>query len=120
MAMKVVEDPMTLTRDRRSALLSAALIVFVTSAGLFDVPLALGAPRGIRFMPTEIYAMVQSPSDLGRAAALFVDWQSCSDSGEELVDPIHGQRAKLVMADDVGEKAYNQKLSTARADAVKT
>ena len=51
------------------ALLSSALIVFVTSAGLFDVPLALGAPRGIRFMPTEIYAMVQYPSDLGKAAA---------------------------------------------------
>jgi iron(III) transport system permease protein len=53
-------------------LLSAALIVFVTSAGLFDVPLALGAPRGIRFMPTEIYAMVQYPSDLGRAAAFGI------------------------------------------------
>jgi iron(III) transport system permease protein len=54
------------------ALLSAALIVFVTSAGLFDVPLALGAPRGIRFMPTEIYAMVQYPADLGRAAAFGI------------------------------------------------
>jgi iron(III) transport system permease protein len=51
------------------AMMSAGLIVFVTSAGLFDVPLALGAPRGIRFMPTEIYAMMQYPSDLGRAAA---------------------------------------------------
>lgn len=51
------------------ALLSAGLIVFVTSAGLFDVPLALGSPRGMRFMPTEIYSMVQYPSDLGRAAA---------------------------------------------------
>ena len=51
------------------ALLSAALIVFVTRAGLFDVPLALASPRGIRFMPTEIYAMVQYPSDLGKAAA---------------------------------------------------
>ena len=51
---------------------SAALIVFVTSAGLFDVPLALGAPRGIRFMPTEIFAMVQYPSDLGRAAAFGI------------------------------------------------
>ncbi len=54
------------------ALSSAALIVFVTSAGLFDVPLALGAPRGIRFMPTEIFAMVQYPSDLGRAAAFGI------------------------------------------------
>jgi iron(III) transport system permease protein len=54
------------------ALLSAALIVFVTSAGLFDVPLALGSPRGIRFMPTEIFALVQYPSDLGRAAAFGI------------------------------------------------
>ena len=54
------------------ALLSAALIVFVTSAGLFDVPLALGSPRGIRFMPTEIFSMVQYPSDLGRASAFGI------------------------------------------------
>ncbi len=54
------------------ALLSAALIVFVTSAGLFDVPLALASPRGIRTMPTEIYQLVQYPSDLGRAAAFGV------------------------------------------------
>jgi acetoacetate decarboxylase len=26
--------------------------------------------------------------DPGRCAALFVDWQSCSDSGEELLDPV--------------------------------
>lgn len=51
------------------ALLSGALIVFVTSAGLFDIPLALAAPKGIRTMPTEIYASVQYPSDFGRAAA---------------------------------------------------
>jgi acetoacetate decarboxylase len=31
------------------------------------------------------------PDDPGRCAALFVDWQSCSDSGEELVDPVRGQ-----------------------------
>jgi len=54
------------------ALLSAALIVFVTSAGLFDVPLALGSPRGIRFMPTEIFQMVQYPADFGRAAAFGI------------------------------------------------
>lgn len=53
-------------------LLSAGLIVFVTSAGLFDVPLALAWPKGIRFMPTEIYAMVQYPSDLGQAAAFGI------------------------------------------------
>jgi iron(III) transport system permease protein len=54
------------------ALLSAALVVFVTSAGLFDVPLALASPRGIRTMPTEIFTLVQYPSDLGRAAAFGV------------------------------------------------
>ena len=35
--------------------------------------------------------LVPYPDDPGRAAALFVDWQSCSDSGEELLDPIRGQ-----------------------------
>ena len=54
------------------ALLSGALVVFVTSAGLFDVPLALAAPRGIRAMPTEIFSLVQYPSDLGRAASFGV------------------------------------------------
>jgi hypothetical protein len=29
--------------------------------------------------------------DPGRAAALFVDWQSCTDSGGELVDPVRSQ-----------------------------
>jgi acetoacetate decarboxylase len=29
--------------------------------------------------------------DPGRCAALFVDWQSCSDSGQELEDPVRGQ-----------------------------
>ena len=50
------------------SLLSGALVVFVTSAGLFDVPLALAATRGIRTMPTEIFQSVQYPSDFGRAA----------------------------------------------------
>jgi len=54
------------------ALLSAALIVLVTSAGLFDVPLALASPRGVRTIPTEIFQFVQYPSDLGRAAAFGV------------------------------------------------
>jgi iron(III) transport system permease protein len=54
------------------ALFSAALIVFVTSAGLFDVPLALASPHGVRTMPTEIFQLVQYPSDLGRAAAFGV------------------------------------------------
>lgn len=52
------------------SLLSGALIVFVTSCGLFDVPLALASPRGIHTVPTEIYAAVQYPSDFGRASAL--------------------------------------------------
>lgn len=54
------------------ALFSAALIVFVTSAGLFDVPVALASPRGVRTMPSEIYQFVQYPSDFGRAAAFGV------------------------------------------------
>lgn len=29
--------------------------------------------------------------DPGRAAALFIDWQSCSDTGEELIDPARSQ-----------------------------
>jgi acetoacetate decarboxylase len=31
------------------------------------------------------------PEDPGRAAALFVDWQSCTDSRDELVDPARSQ-----------------------------
>jgi len=54
------------------ALFSAALIVFVTSAGLFDVPLALASPRGVRTMPTEVWQLVQYPADFGRAAAFGV------------------------------------------------
>jgi iron(III) transport system permease protein len=54
------------------ALFAAALVVFITSAGLFDVPLALASPRGVRTMPTEIFQHIQYPSDLGRAAAFGV------------------------------------------------
>lgn len=54
------------------ALLSGALVVFVTSAGLFDVPLALATPSGIRTMPTEIFGLVQYPADYGRASAFGV------------------------------------------------
>jgi iron(III) transport system permease protein len=54
------------------ALISGALVVFVTSAGLFDVPLALASPKGIRTMPTEIFQLVQYPSDFGRAASFGV------------------------------------------------
>jgi iron(III) transport system permease protein len=51
-------------------LLSGALIVLVTSAGLFDVPLALAAPRAIHTVPTDIYTALQYPTDFGYAAAL--------------------------------------------------
>lgn len=54
------------------ALMSGALVVFVTSAGLFDVPLALASTKGIRTMPTEIFGLVQYPSDFGRAASFGV------------------------------------------------
>jgi iron(III) transport system permease protein len=54
------------------ALLSGALIVFVTSAGLFDVPLALASSLAIPTIPTQVYSLVQFPSDFGRAAAVGV------------------------------------------------
>lgn len=56
----------------RPALLSTALIVFVASAGLFDVPAALGVSRGIHFVPTEIQAMASRPADQSSAAAFAV------------------------------------------------
>jgi len=52
------------------ALMSGALVVFVTSAGLFDVPLSIAAPRGIHMIPTDIFKAVQYPTDIGRASAL--------------------------------------------------
>jgi iron(III) transport system permease protein len=54
------------------ALLSGALVVFVTSAGLFDVPLALASPRAIPTIPATVYSLVQYPSDYGRAASIGV------------------------------------------------
>ena len=54
------------------ALLSGALVVFVTSAGLFDVPLALASPHGIRAIPTTVFQLVQYPSDYGLASAIGV------------------------------------------------
>ncbi len=54
------------------ALLPAALIVFIASAGLFDVPFALGTPRGIPFIPTAFYELTQNTADFGRAAAFGV------------------------------------------------
>jgi iron(III) transport system permease protein len=53
-------------------LVAGAILVFVTSLGLFDVPLILATPYGIRTMPAEIYAATQYPIDFGRAAAFGV------------------------------------------------
>jgi iron(III) transport system permease protein len=52
------------------SLISGALVVFVTSGGLFDVPLSIAAPKGINMIPTDIFRAVQYPTDFGRAAAL--------------------------------------------------
>jgi len=45
--------------------------------------------------------------DPGRCAALFVDWQSCSEGGEELVDPARGQYKEffVVVAASLGGEA---------------
>jgi iron(III) transport system permease protein len=52
------------------SLLAGGLIVFVTSAGVFDVPLSISATKGIPMVPTDIYRAVQYPSDFGRASAI--------------------------------------------------
>ncbi len=67
LTMRYVTAPLMLP-----ALLSGALVVFVTSAGLFDVPLALASPRAIPTIPATVYSLVQYPSDYGRAAAIGV------------------------------------------------
>ena len=36
-------------------------------------------------------APLEPHPDAGRAAAMFIDWQGCSDSGDELVDPSRSQ-----------------------------
>jgi acetoacetate decarboxylase len=36
-------------------------------------------------------AGLEPAADPGRCAALFVEWQSCSEGGEELLDPVRGQ-----------------------------
>ena len=46
------------------------------------------APEAARaFLPAELDA----DESLGDAAAVFADWQTCSESGEELLDPVRGQ-----------------------------
>ena len=54
------------------ALMSGALVVFVTSAGLFDVPMSIAAPKAIHMVPTDIFKAVQYPTDFGRASAIAV------------------------------------------------
>lgn len=45
-----------------------------------------GADAAVSLLP----AGVQPHPDPGRCAAVFADWQSCSESGEELIDPVRG------------------------------
>jgi acetoacetate decarboxylase len=46
------------------------------------------APEAARaFLPPEL----EGGDDLGSAAAIFVDWQSCSETGGELLDPVRAQ-----------------------------
>lgn len=52
------------------AILSGAIVVFVTSAGLFDVPVILATPYAIPTVPALIFESIGYPSDFGRAAAL--------------------------------------------------
>jgi iron(III) transport system permease protein len=58
------------------AILAGALIIFVTSAGVFDVPLSISATKGIPMVPTDIYRAVQYPSDFGRASAIAAGMMS--------------------------------------------
>jgi iron(III) transport system permease protein len=66
-ALRHITLPLTMP-----ALMSGMLIVFVTSAGLFDVPLALSLPSGINTVPTDIYKFVQYPTNFGRASSFGV------------------------------------------------
>lgn len=52
------------------ALLSAALLVFVSSMSLFGSHAFLGIPAGIYTLPTRIYTMFGFPPDYAQAAAL--------------------------------------------------
>ncbi|MCC7346412.1 MAG: iron ABC transporter permease [Variibacter sp.] len=52
------------------SLLAGAMIIFVASAGLFDVPLSLAATRNVPMVPIDIFRAVQYPSDFGRASAV--------------------------------------------------
>ena len=49
------------------------------------------------------------PDDPGRCAALFVDWQSCSDDGAELLDPVRAQYKEFFI---VVNAVYKDELVT--------
>ena len=90
------------------ALMSAGLIVFVTSAGLFDVPLALSAPSTIRMIPTEIYGLVQYPTDFGQASAVSVIILGVTVA-LTLVQRSYMERRRF---DTVSGKAYRPRVMT--------
>ena len=52
------------------AIMSGGLITFVTSAGIFDVPIALGSIPGIDTLATMIFRVTQHPADYGLAASI--------------------------------------------------
>jgi iron(III) transport system permease protein len=55
------------------AILSASILVFVTSAGIFGVPLVLGVPGRVNTLSTLIYRYIaEYPSDFAAAAVLSV------------------------------------------------
>ena len=99
------------------ALLSSALIVFVTSAGLFDVPLALTATKGIRMVPTEIFSAVSYPSDLGRASAYGI-LISIGTVGITLLQRLYLSRRRYTTVTGKGYRARRIKLSAAGKTAV--
>jgi len=53
------------------AILSACILVFVTAAGIFGVPLVLGVPSSVHTLSTLIYAAINEyPADFAKAAIL--------------------------------------------------
>jgi iron(III) transport system permease protein len=55
------------------AILSACILVFVTAAGIFGVPLVLGVPGNVHTLSTLIYRSINEyPSDFATAAILSV------------------------------------------------
>jgi iron(III) transport system permease protein len=94
------------------AMLSSCLIIFVTSAGLFDVPLALTATKGIRMVPTEIFSAVSYPSDLGRASAYGI-LITIATVAITLVQRHYLSRRRYITVTGKGYRARRLRLSTA-------